>query len=153
MKKILTKVGFDTLSAGQQLAIGSFGACVAALFGGWDMAIQTLLLFMAVDYITGLLVAGVFKKSTKTKNGALESKAGWKGLCRKGMTLFFVLIACRLDALIGVDFIRDAVVIGYVANESISIIENAGLMGVPIPGQIQKAIEILKQKSEEPVKE
>lgn len=81
-----------------------------------------------------------------------ESRAGWKGLCRKGVTLFVVLVACRLDLIIGSDFIRDAVVIAFTANETISIIENAGLMGVPIPPVITKAIEVLKNKAESEVK-
>ena len=81
-------------------------------------------------------------------SGSLESRAGWKGLCRKGMTLLVVLVACRLDLMIGSNFIRDAAVIAFVVNESISIIENAGLMGVPIPKAIIKGIEVLKQRSE-----
>ena len=59
-----------------------------------------------------------------------------------------VLVACRLDLVMGSNFIRDAVVIAFIANETISIIENAGLMGVPIPGVITRAIEVLKKKSE-----
>lgn len=128
--------------------IGAVGGAIAALFGGWSSAMATLLIFMAIDYITGMFVAGVFHKSGKSENGALESRAGWKGLCKKGMTLLFVLIAHRLDLSIGVSYMRDAVVIGFIANELISITENAGLMGVPLPAVITKAIDILKGKSE-----
>ena len=128
--------------------IGCVGSVIASLFGGWDAALATLIIFMGVDYCTGLLVAGVFHKSKKTQNGALESRAGWKGLCRKGVTLLVVLVACRLDLMMGATFIRDAAVIAFVVNETISIIENAGLMGIPIPPVIVKAIEILKKKSE-----
>ena len=104
---------------------------------------------MAIDYITGLMVAGIFKKSNKTKNGALESEYCWLGLCKKGVTLLIVLIAVRLDLILETNFIKDMVIIGYVVNETISIIENAGLMGVPIPKALEKAIEILKSKTEE----
>ncbi len=128
--------------------IGVVGSWIASLFGGWDAALTTLIMFMAVDYFTGLIVAGVFHKSEKTQNGTLESRAGWKGLCRKGVTLLIVLVACRLDLVMGSNFIRDAVVIAFIANETISIIENAGLMGVPIPAVITRAIEVLKEKSE-----
>lgn len=128
--------------------IGIVGSFVASLFGGWDSALTTLLIFMGVDYITGLIVAGVFHNSGKSKTGTLESRAGWKGLCRKGMTLLMVLIACRLDLVMGASFVRDAVVIAYIVNECISIIENAGLMGLPIPAALTKAIDVLKQKSE-----
>ena len=112
------------------------------------MALQTLVLFMAIDYITGLVVAGVFKKSKKTDTGALQSGAGFKGLCRKGMTLFIVLIATRLDLVVGSNFIRNAVVIGYIANEAISIVENAGLMGLPVGKVVTNAIDILQKREE-----
>lgn len=129
-------------------AVGVLGGAIASLYGGWDTALQTLIIFMAVDYITGLIVAGVFHASPKSQNGALESRAGWKGLIRKGETLLIVLVACRLDAVMATSFVRDAVIIGFIANETISIIENAGLMGLPIPAALTKAVDILKQRSE-----
>lgn len=129
-------------------AVGLLGSFIASLFGGWDTALATLMIFMAVDYATGLVVAGVFHKSPKTDNGTLESRAGWKGLCRKGMTLLVVLVACRLDLIMGSNFIRDAAIIAFITNETISIIENAGLMGAPIPAVLVKAIEVLKQKAD-----
>lgn len=130
-------------------AAGLAGSWVASLFGGMDAALATLLIFMGIDYVTGLLVAGVFRKSEKTANGALESRAGWKGLCRKGGTLLIVLVACRLDLVTGSTFIRDAVVLAFTANETISIVENAGLMGVPVPQVVVHAIEVLKKKAEQ----
>ena len=127
-------------------AVGVIGGFVASLFGGWDAALTTLILFMVIDFISGLVVAGVFHNSTKSETGTLQSFAGWKGLCRKCMTLLFVLIAYRLDLAIGVNYIRDTVIIGFIANELISIIENAGLMGLPLPEVITQAIDILKKK-------
>lgn len=129
--------------------VGTVGGFIASLFGGWDTALVTLLIFMAVDYATGLIVAGVFHKSQKTENGALESRAGWKGLCRKGTSLLVVLVAYRLDLVIGSNFVKDATIIAFIANETISIIENAGLMGAPIPAVIVKAIDVLKQKADD----
>ena len=129
-------------------AIGVVGSVIASLFGGWDAALVTLVIFMAIDYVTGLLVAGVFHNSGKTENGALGSRAGWKGLCRKCITLLMVLVATRLDLVTGTNFIRDAVVIAFIANETISIVENAGLMGINIPPAITSAIEVLKKKSD-----
>lgn len=125
--------------------IGVVGSAMSALFGGFDAAFVTLLIFMAVDYITGLIVAGVFHKSSKSASGALDSSAGWKGLCKKGVTLLVVLVSVRLDLMMNTHFIRDGVIIAYIANEGLSIIENAGLMGVPIPDAITKAIEVLKK--------
>lgn len=132
------------------IAAGVLGSGFASLFGGWDAAIVTLLIFMAIDYVTGLMVAGIFKKSPKTDGGGLESRAGWKGLIRKGVTLLIVLVAARLDLLAGdQSFIRDAVVIAFVVNETLSIIENAGLMGVPVPEVLVRAIEVLKKRGED----
>ena len=128
--------------------VGIIGGALTALLGGWDLAIQTLLIFMGIDYITGLMIAGIFHKSPKTKNGSLSSLIGWKGLCRKGMVLLIVSVAVRLDMLVGTDFIRDAVVIAYCTNEAISIIENAGIIGIPIPKPILNAIDTLKNKED-----
>lgn len=108
----------------------------------------TLVIFMAVDYITGIILAAVFGKSKKSDTGALTSAACWKGLVKKGITLLIVLIGCRLDLLIGTNYIRDAAVIAFCTSEAMSILENAGLMGIPIPGVITKAIEILKKEEE-----
>ena len=129
---------------------GIVGSIISGIFGGWTTAMTTLLIFMVVDYVTGFIVAGVFHASPKSDSGALESRAGWKGLCRKGAVLAFVLIGYRLDLAIGASYIKDAVCIAFIANELLSIVENAGLMGVPIPNAIMKGIEILKRRSEPP---
>ena len=128
--------------------VGAVGGFIAMAFGGWSDALITLIVFMAVDYVTGLAVAGIFKKSKKSENGALESRAGFKGLCRKGVALLIVLVAVRLDIVMQTSYIKDAVIIAFIANEAISIIENAGLMGLPIPAVIVKAIDVLKKESE-----
>lgn len=129
-------------------AVGLIGSAVTALFGGWSTGLVTLLIFMCIDYITGLIVAGVFKNSPKTANGALESRAGFKGLIRKGTALLAVLIGYRLDVLLGTVYVRDAIIIAFITNEVISITENAGLMGVPMPETLIKAIDILKGREE-----
>lgn len=126
--------------------VGIIGSFIASLFGGWTASLTTLLIFMGIDYLTGLIVAGVFHKSPKTDTGALESRAGFKGLIRKFMILLFVLIGYRLDLAVGTTYIRDAVCIAFIANELLSIVENAGLMGIPIPAVITNAIDILKKK-------
>ena len=127
---------------------GIIGGFIANAFGGWSAALTTLLIFMGVDSLSGLILAGVFHASPKSEDGTLESYAGWKGLVRKGMTLLIVLIGARLDLLIGVNYIRDAMVIAFCVNELLSIIENMGLMGVPMPEILTNAIEMLKSKSE-----
>ena len=125
-------------------ALGMAGGAVAAAFGGWDTAMTALLVTMAVDYISGSLVALVFQKSNKTESGAYDSRYGWKGLCRKGLMLLFVLVAVRVDALMGADYVRDAVCIGFCVNEILSTVENLGLAGVPMPEAVVKALEQLQ---------
>ena len=128
--------------------IGAVGSFVANLFGGWTSDLETLMIMMGIDFAMGLLIAAIWKKSEKSKTGALSSWSAWKGLCRKGVSLLFVLIAHRLDLALGVNYIRTAVIIGFIINELISITENAGIMGIPIPGVITKTIDMLKQRSE-----
>lgn len=133
---------------GVMSTVGIVGSIISNFFGGWNEAMTTLCIFMIIDYITGIIVAGVFKNSTKTKDGGLESKAGYKGLARKFATLLLVLVACRLDLVIGICFVRECVIIAFITNETISITENIGLMGVPLPKVIEKAITLLNQKGE-----
>jgi len=128
------------------LAIGALGAIVTTLFGGWSTGLTTLMILMGADYIGGIIVAGVFHKSKNTESGRLESKAGWKGLFRKFMTLVIIAVAYRIDLMVKTNYIMDAVVLSFCANETLSIIENAGLMGIPIPKQLKNAIEVLKNK-------
>ena len=128
---------------------GIVGAYVAAAFGGWSAGITTLMIFMCLDYITGVIVAGVFRKSDKSENGGLASKAGLKGICKKFAMLLIVVAAYRIDIMLETEYIRDMTVIAFCANELISIVENAGTMGLPIPSVITKAIDILKNNDEE----
>lgn len=127
-------------------ANGAIIAVITTLLGGWDESIITLLIFMAVDYLLGLITAFVFHKSTKTPTGAASSAVCFKGLVKKFVSLALVLIAYRLDIIIGVSYIRDATCIALIINEGISIIENAGLCGIPIPQAIINAIDVLKER-------
>lgn len=126
--------------------IGMIIAWVAEAFGGWDDAMTTLVICMLIDYVTGLMVAGLFRKSSKTADGGLESRAGWKGLARKFSTLLLVLVAVRIDMVLGTTYICNAVVFSFMANELLSIVENVGLMGVPLPKVITEAITLLNKK-------
>ena len=128
---------------------GVIGGIIATLFGGWTEGLLVLVILMAIDYFSGLVVAGVFHRSPKSANGGLESKAGLKGLMRKIFVLALVAVAHLIDRLIGTNYIRDAVVIAFCLNEVISILENAGLMGIPIPKVLQKAIDVLRDKAGE----
>ncbi|MDD4690143.1 MAG: phage holin family protein [Eubacteriales bacterium] len=125
---------------------GIVGTSIVNLFGSWESDMTTLVTFMAIDFVMGLLIAGVFKKSNKSKSGALDSKASWQGLCKKCVTLLFVLIAYRLDLSLGTDYIKSAAIIAFIANEILSIVENAGLMGIKLPVVVSDAIEVLVRK-------
>lgn len=128
--------------------LGAVGAAIASYFGGWSTSMTTLLIFMAIDYLTGVICAGVFNASPKTENGALESRAGFKGLIRKGVILLIILIAARIDLMLGTTYFRDGTCIAFILNELLSIIENAGLMGIKMPPIITKMVEVLQKKSE-----
>lgn len=127
-------------------ALGLIGAWIASIFGGWNAAMTTLCILMLADYLTGIYIAAVLKKSPKTEQGGLSSNVGFVGLAKKCMVLLFVLVGYRLDLAIGTTYLKDAVCITYIANEVLSLIENAGLIGVPVPKQIVNAIDALKNK-------
>ena len=124
--------------------VACVGAAIASLFGGWTGAMTTLVILMLIDYVTGIIVAGVFHNSPKCSGGALSSAVGFKGLCRKFVILLIVVVACRVDLLLDTNIIRDATCIGFCANELVSITENAGLMGIPLPRKLVEAIEVLR---------
>jgi len=130
------------------IAAGIAGGFFAALLGGWDAGLQTLLIFMTIDTISGVALAGFFKNSKKCRSGALSSKCSWRGLCKKGMQLLIVLIGYRLDIMLGADFVRTAVIIAFIANELLNIIENASLMGIPVPSALSKALDLLQEKGQ-----
>jgi toxin secretion/phage lysis holin len=140
MEKIsIIKLWFITI-------FGAIGAFVAQLLGGWTSDMQTLGILMVVDIVMGFAIAAFWKKSGKSITGALNSVSMWKGLCRKGVSLLIILVAHQLDITMGTEYIRSAVIIAFIVNELISIVENAGIMGVPIPTVVTRAIEVLKKK-------
>lgn len=128
------------------LTIGAIGGFIASLFGGWDSALATLIIFMAIDFATGMITAAM-GKSKHTDTGKLSSKAGWLGLAKKCSILMLIIVAVRLDILLNTNYVRDAVCIGFCANEVLSIIENTSLMGIPYPPALKNAIEILQEKA------
>ena len=127
-------------------AAGVIGSVLAAAFGGWDASLMALVICMGVDYISGSMVALVFHKSNKSETGSYNSAYGLKGLCKKCLMLLFVLVAVQMDQLLGADYVRDAVCIGFCSNEVLSIVENLGLAGIPMPQAIVKSLEQLQKK-------
>ena len=130
---------------------GLIGGVIASLFGGWDTALQTLVIFMAIDYITGY--------SAAAKNGEWSSKIAREGLWHKTGCIFAVLVAGILDAVVGylfgnihglalpfeyTVFVCPLVVVWYMLMELGSILENVGKMGAPLPEFLKKMIAVLK---------
>ena len=124
------------------------GSLVTHYLGGWDKMIEALIVFMIIDYISGVSVALFFKNSPKTEDGKLSSKVGFKGLCRKCMILLCVIVGYWVDVLIGTDVTRNAVIIGFATNEIISFVENLGAMNLTVPKALLNAIKLLKSKAE-----
>lgn len=125
---------------------GLLGSALCWAFGGWDASLMALTVCMSVDYISGSLVALVFHTSNKSETGSYNSAYGLKGLCKKCLMLLFVIVAVQADNLMGGDYVRDAVCIGFCSNEILSIVENLGLAGVPMPQAVVKALEQLQSK-------
>lgn len=124
---------------------GILGGALAALFGGWDAAFAALLSCMAIDYLSGSVVALVFHQSKKSPSGSYTSAYGFKGLCKKGLMLLLVLVGVQIDTLLGIDYGRNAVCLGLCSNEILSIVENLGLAGIPMPKFITEALEQLRE--------
>lgn len=129
-------------------AAGIVAGFASWLTGGFDTPILALVVCMGVDYVTGLIVAGVFHNSPKTPGGGLDSRIGWKGLARKFVTMLIVVIANLADVLLELSYIRDAVIVGFCVNECISILENAGHMGIRIPNVLLDALERMNREEE-----
>ena len=130
-------------------SVGIVGSMIISLLGGWDVPMQALIICMIIDYLSGLAVAGIFHKSKKSENGALNSRSGLKGLCMKCMILFIIVAIVQVGKVLNVDWLRNATIIGFISNEFISIVENAGLMGMRLPKPVYKAIDILNDKEKE----
>lgn len=126
--------------------MGVLGSFIAGFFGGWTTSMETLCILMLIDYITGIILSLVFHKSNKTEDGAFESNQGAKGLVRKFMVIVAVFVAHRIDIEIGANYLRDGVCTAFLVNEALSIIENLGMMGLPIPEVLTQGISVLKNR-------
>ena len=126
-------------------AVGTF---LAGALGGWDAPLALLVALMAADYLTGVLVAAVWQRSDKSATGALDSKAGFRGLVKKGMILLLVWLGVLLDEAVGAGYVRMAVVLFFLGNEGLSLLEDLGLMGIPFPAFLRRALEALREQGD-----
>jgi len=127
---------------------GVVGSVFCHLFGCWDKFLEALLIFMILDYVSGFITAAFFGNSPKSTTGKLRSSVMFKGLCKKCIILMFVIVGYKLDILLATDYIKSAVVFAFIVNEVLSLIENAGRIGVPIPDVIKRAVETLNNRKE-----
>ncbi len=128
--------------------MGVLGGALASLFGPWTSDLTALTVFMAVDFLSGVAVALVFHKSNKTPTGAYSSACSFAGLAKKAMLMAMVAVGHQMDVVLGLNYIRTALCVAFLTNEGMSILENAGLMGIPIPTALQNALDVLHKKEE-----
>ena len=128
-------------------ALGVLATIGTKLFGGWTPTLSIVIIMMGIDLFAGFMVAAVFNNSPKSETGAADSKAMFKGLCKKIMMICLLAVAHQIDKALGVDYIMLATTYGFIANEALSIVENAGLMGIVKSDVLMNAIEVLKNKS------
>lgn len=125
--------------------LGTLSAVIIDMLGGWDLQLQTLILFILIDYVLGLYLA-IKKKSAKTVSGGLSSEVSFSRLVKKFLLMFVVIIVCvRLDLLLGLDIIETAAMMCFIINEAISILENCALAGLPIPEKVIKILDVMEK--------
>ena len=139
---------YNAVKNGVLAALAAVGSWIANSLGGWDASMQVLVALMVADYLTGVLVAAVWHKSNKSSSGTLNSVAGFKGILKKCAILLLVWIGVLLDNATGANYIRTAVVLFFIGNEGISLLENLGLMGVPFPAFLRRALEALRDQGD-----
>ena len=121
------------------IAVG--GAAASFLFGGWSSLLSILLAFVVMDYVSGVVAAA--------KEGKLNSEVGMWGIPKKIAIFAVVAIAHLVDSVLGdAHLFRDAAIFFYLANELLSVTENLGRIGVPVPSVVQKAVDVLRSRGE-----
>ncbi|MGX5768812.1 phage holin family protein [Bacillus cereus] len=125
--------------------IATFGGFCGYFLGGWDATLKVLVIMAAIDYITGVVAAGY--------NGELKSKVGFKGIAKKVVLFLLVGVAAQLDTALGSNSaIREATIFFFIGNELLSLLENAGRIGIPLPSALTNAVEILGGKQKQEIK-
>lgn len=123
-----------------EMLIGVLGGVCSYLLGGWDILMPTIIIFMILDYVSGVSASWLTK--------SLSSEIGYKGLLKKCMIIVMIIMSVRLDSILGDEMIfRNVVTFFYISNEGISIIENCVKLGLPIPTKIKNALEQIKEEN------
>jgi len=130
----------DRIDVLMKTFIATFGAFCGYFLGGWDTTLKVLVIMAAIDYLTGVIAAGF--------NGELKSKVGFKGIAKKVVLFLLVAAATQADATVGTNSaLREATIFFFIGNELLSLLENAGRMGIPLPSALTNAVEVLSGKS------
>lgn len=130
----------------------SWTTFITALYGSVNDELKTLLILILIDLICGLITAAIFKRSPKTESGGLSSNEMRKGVFKKIGILLIVAVAHQIDVTLHINYIMHACEVTLIAEEILSIIESAGLMGIPIPSVIKNSIDMLNSKVNDIVK-
>lgn len=129
------------MEAWLKIGIAGGGAIAAHLYGGWNWALTVLVWLVVIDFVTGMIAAGI--------EGKLKSKISFVGAAKKVGILLVIAVAHLVDTLIGDgNMVRDAAILFYVVNELLSLVENFGRIGLPVPKVLTNAVEVLKQKGD-----
>ncbi|HDR6315197.1 phage holin family protein [Bacillus wiedmannii] len=134
----------DRIDVLLKVFIATFGGFCGYFLGGWDATLKVLVTMAIIDYLTGVIAAGF--------NGELKSKVGFKGIAKKVVLFLLVAAATQVDVIMGTNSaVREATIFLFIGNELLSLLENAGRMGITLPSALTNAVEILggKQKQEE----
>lgn len=134
----------DNMVDALRIAAAGIGGIVTYIWGPWDALIIALVAMVAIDYITGIIKAAM--------QGKLSSLVGFKGLLKKVAIFLLVAVGVMVDKIIPAtnEAVRSAVIFFYIANEGLSILENAGELGLPLPAALKKSLEKMKDKETGP---
>lgn len=128
--------------------VAAAGSLIARAMGGWDSSVTLLCAMMAADLLGGVTVAAVWKRSPNTGTGGLSSGAAVRGFVKKLAVLALVCIGHLTDRVLETDYLRTATVCFFIGSEGLSLLENLGLMGVPLPGFLKSALEVLRERGD-----
>lgn len=134
-------IKLDSLQIIAGITLAALGTAASALLGGWDMWLQVLVYFVIADYLTGVLAAFCLKK--------LSSEVGARGIAKKVFIFLLVGIAYQIDMLAGTELVRAAVCAFYIGIEGLSVLENAGKLGIPLPEVLTSALEQMQNRGTE----
>ncbi|PEA78139.1 phage holin family protein [Bacillus wiedmannii] len=130
----------DRIDVLMKTFVVTFGGFCGYFLGGWDTTLKVLVIMAAIDYLTGVIAAGF--------NGELKSKVGFKGIAKKVVLFLLVAAAAQADAIVGTNSaLREATIFFFIGNELLSLLENAGRMGIPLPSALTNAVEVLGGRS------